>query len=246
MPILSSRPDVSVVITFHREGLLAHKSLLSLGRCRAEAERSGISLEVIATLDLPSAETERVVRTFDLPGKPDLVLALDQGDLGHARNIAILAARGRWILICDGDDYLSENFILRCVQCAKEQHQSAIWHPDLVLFFGGWHAISQQSASDDPGFDPACMLTCNPWNSCSFAQRSIYVDTPYVVARPGESGFGFEDWHWNCETIALGIPHLIARKTVHYVRRKRHGSLNAAHSDNHALIPRSRLFDIVP
>lgn len=246
MPTISSRPDVSVVITFHREGLLAHKSLLSLSRCRAAAERSGISVEVIATLDLPSADTERVVRAFDLPGKPDVLLSLDVGDLGQARNSAIRAATGHWVLICDGDDYLSENYILRCVQCAKEHSQNVILHADLVLFFDGWHAISRQTGADEPGFDPACMLVCNPWNSCSFTQRSVYIDIPYVRARPGESGFGFEDWHWNCETLALGFPHLIASDTVHYVRKKKHDSLNAAHNDRRALIPRTRLFDIDP
>lgn len=246
MPTFSPRPDVSVVITFHREGLLAHKSLLSLGRCRTAAELGGISVEVIATLDLPDAETERVVRAFDLPGKPDLLLPLDVGDLGQARNSAIRVAAGHWVLICDGDDYLSENYILRCVQCAKEHAQNVVLHAELVLFFDEWHAISRQTGDDDPGFDPACMLVCNPWNSCSFAQRSVYVDVPYARARPGESGFGFEDWHWNCETLASGNPHRIVPNTVHYVRRKMRDSLNAAHAAHHALIPRTRLFDIGP
>lgn len=237
-------PDVSVVITFHREGLLAHKSLLSLCRCRAAAERNGISVEIIATLDLPDAETERVVRVFDLPGKPDVLLPLDVGDLGQARNCAIKVAAGHWVLICDGDDYLSENYILGCVQNIRKYDKDVILHADLVVLFGTQNAISWQTGDDAPDFDPDCMLACNPWNSCSFALRSIYADVPYVRARPGESGFGFEDWHWNCETLASGYPHRIVPGTVHYVRKKSSGSLNMAHTSDHALIPPSRLFDI--
>lgn len=246
MPANTALPDVSVVVTFHREGLLAHQSLLSLSRCRAAAERAGITVEVIATLDRSDAETGRVVCTYDQPGRPDVVIPLDVGDLGLARNQAVQHARGHWVMICDGDDYLSENFIIHCLGCARKGDKDAILHAELVILFDGWNAISWQAGDDAPDFDPACLLVCNPWNSCSFARRSIYLAMPYALARPGESGFGFEDWHWNCETLAAGHPHRVAPGTVHYVRRKRLDSLNAAHAGHYALIPRTRLFDISP
>lgn len=246
MHSVSRQPDVSVVITFHHEGLLAHKSLLALSRCRNAAEQGGIVVEIIATLDRPDAATERVVRAYDLPGKPDVLLPLDVGDPGQARNSAIQAATGHWVLICDGDDYLSENFILRCLQSAQDHGDKVILHAELVVLFDGWNAISWQTGDNDPAFDPACMLVCNPWNSCSFARRSIYADIPYVFAHPSESGFGFEGWHWNCETLSRGYPHRISEGTVHYARRKGHDSLNAAYEHDHALIPRTRLFDLVP
>lgn len=239
-------PDVSVVITFHNEGLLAHKSLLSLSRCRASAERSGLGVEIIATLDRADKETERVVRGHDSLGKPDILLPLNVGDLGTARNNAVQMTSGRWVLVCDGDDYLSEDFISRCVQDAAKFDENTILHPELIVFFDGWHAIGWQTGDDSPDFDPACMLVCNPWNSCSFAQRSLYTSIPYVHARPGESGFGFEDWHWNCETLARGYSHRIARGTMHYVRRKTRHSLNAAHERHLAVIPPTLLFDFKP
>jgi hypothetical protein len=237
-------PDVSAIITFHREGLLAHKSLLSLGRCRATALRSGITLEIIATLDRADPETERVVRAFHGTGQPDHLLPLDFGDLGLSRNAAIASARGRQILICDGDDYLSADFIVRCLETLTRAGDSAIVHPELVITFEGEHAMWWQTGSDAPGFDAACMLAINPWNSCCFAARDIFLQTPYAVARPGETGFGFEDWHWNCETLARGHSHLIATGATHYVRKKATGSLNIAHASQRALIPPTRLFGI--
>lgn len=246
MHSISKQPDVSVVITFHHEGLLAHKSLLALSRCRKAAEQAGFDVEVIATLDRPDATTERVVRSYGLPGRPDVLLPLDVGDPGQARNSAVQAAAGQWVLVCDGDDYLSEDFILRCLQCARDHGGEVILHAELVVFFDGWNAICWQIGDDVPDFDPACMLVCNPWNSCSFARRAIYADIPYVLARPGKSGFGFEGWHWNCETLSRGYSHRIAEGTVHYVRWKGHGSLNAAYERHDALIPRTHLFDFVP
>lgn len=237
-------PDVSVVISFHREGLLAHKSLLSLGRCRVAAAQAGLLIEVIATLDHPDEETERVLRVHDGEGRPDLLLSPNVGDLGESRNHAIRAASGRWILVCDGDDYLSENFIVRCVEASKAAGPDTILHADLIVLFEGWNAISRQTGDDDPAFDSDCMLVCNPWNSCSFAPREVYAAVPYVRARPGETGFGFEDWHWNCETLARGYAHRIADRTVHYVRRKVQGSLNQAHAAHEALIPPTTLFGV--
>lgn len=235
-------PDVTAVITFHREGLLAHKSLLSLQRCRDAARGKGICVEIVATLDRADQETARVVTGHRDGGLIDRMLELHCGDLGTSRNHAIRAASGSWILICDGDDYLSADFIVRCLETASESGRSPVLHPELIVTFGAETGLWWQTGSDAQAFDPACMLVTNPWNACSFALRSIYLETPYALARPGESGFGFEDWHWNCETLALGHPHLIAPGTVHYVRKKSAGSLNAAHSGNRALIPPSRLF----
>ena len=237
-------PDVTALITFHREGLLAHKSLLSLQRCRAAAQQAGISLEIVATLDRGDQETTRVITAHSDAGGIDRLLHLECGDLGLSRNEGVRAASGQRILICDGDDYLSADFIVRCIEAASRQAPDVILHPQLILTFEAETNIWWQTGSDQPSFDPACMLVRNPWNACSFAARDVYLATPYAEARPGESGFGFEDWHWNCETLALGHAHLVAARTVHYVRKKATGSLNNAHASQEALIPPTSLFDL--
>lgn len=235
---------VSVVITFHGEGLLAHKSLLSLSRCVSAAQQAGEKIEIIATLDRPDHETNRVVQSYDAPIKPDKILTLDFGDLGLSRNSAIQASNGQWVLICDGDDYLSENFIIQCLESINRLDKKTILHPELVIHFGAENSLWWQLGDEGPEFNPACLLACNPWNSCSFAPRFIYLETPYQLARPGETGFGFEDWHWNSETLARGYSHRIAKGTVHYVRKKLHHSLNIDHAKNNALIHSTKLFSI--
>lgn len=235
-------PVVSAIITFHREGLLAHKSLLALGRCRRIAAAAGIPVEVVATLDRADDETKRVVQQHRGDGQPDRVLELSLGDLGSARNAAVEAALGRWVLICDGDDYLSASFIVQCLRMSKLSRFRSILHPELVLTFGAEQTIWRQTGSDHPGFDPACMLVCNPWNSCCFSVRETFLEHPYTLARPGETGFGFEDWHWNCETLATGHVHQTVPQTVHYVRKKVRNSLNQAHASHRSIIAPSQLF----
>lgn len=235
------KSQISAVVTFHREALLAHKTLLSLHRCKQAATGRGIPVEVVATLDRADAETTRIVFEHRDAGLIDQVLELQCGDLGLSRNAAVEAAKGRWILICDGDDYLSADFIPRCVETAAGR-QNVVVHPELIVTFDAETGLWWQTGSDAGDFDSNCMLVTNPWNACSFAARDIYLQTPYALARPGESGFGFEDWHWNCQTLYLGHPHLIAERTVHYVRKKKVGSLNNAHAGNRALIAPTRLF----
>lgn len=233
----------SIIVTFHREGVLAHQSLLALDRCREAARALGHAVQFVLSLDRADAETTRVARSFPGLTDGDVIVEVDYGDLGLSRNNAVNVASGEWIGICDGDDYLSENWMVRCLESARAGDRRGIWHPDLIVLFDGWNALSQQIGQDDPEFDVDAMLVVNPWNSCSFAHRDVYIACPYLVSRPGETGFGFEDWHWNCETLALGYRHLIADKTIHFVRRKESGSLNQAHFSANALIHRSKLFD---
>lgn len=240
----SRPPNVTAIITFHREGLIAHKSLLSLLRCRMAAEQAGISLELIATLDRADEETTRIATAHLEKNHLDRLIHLDCGDLGSSRNIAIQNASGENVLICDGDDYLSADYIVRCMDSASKTGPDAILHPELVVTFEAETNLWWQSGSDQDNFDSACMLVMNPWNACSFGARNIYLKTPYVRARPGESGFGYEDWHWNCETLSSGYEHLIAKRTAHYVRKKSAGSLNNAHTNSNAIIPPTRLFDL--
>ena len=146
--------DVTAIITFHREALLAHKSLLSLQRCRMAASSAGISLEVVATLDRADEETTRIVHSHLANGCVDRVLHLDCGDLGLSRNQAVLASSGARILICDGDDYLSADFLIRCHQRAEALPGSAILHPELIVTFeaetGLWWQRAARSTSSCP------------------------------------------------------------------------------------------------
>lgn len=240
---MNAPATVSIVATFHREGLLAHRSLLSMQRCREAALAAGYQVQWVLTLDRADAETTRVVTEFAGLQAQDVVAAIDVGDLGLSRNHAVGLAGGEWIGICDGDDYLSRNWIAASLDALRPAPETSIAHPELIVHFDGEQALSRQLAQRDPDFDPAMMLMVNPWNSCSFALRRIYLDCPYLLSRPGETGFGFEDWHWNCETLARGLEHVIAAQTVHYVRLKRSGSLNRAHAAARALIHPTALFD---
>ena len=241
----SSGVDVSLVIALHGEGLLAHPALLAAVRACAAASNSGIRVELVLALDAASAQTRAVVDGFKFDGICQ-VTTLAARDVGVSRNAAIRLARGQRIAVCDGDDFLSADFIVSASQCLDHMGVGVIVRPELVLYFDNERYVSWQRGSDEPGFDPDCMFLVNPWTSACMADRNVFLQCPYWEQQGAGEGFGFEDWHWNCETLASGLVHVVAARTIHYVRLKASGSLNARNRCNAALLPPSRLFDRLP
>lgn len=235
--------DVSAVLTFHNEGLLAHTTLLSVERCRRFAEQSGLSVELVITLDAADQETRRVVTSHRVVRADDQIHSISYRDLSSARNHGIAHARGRYIGTFDGDDYWTKNWITRCVELLRAEGDKQIFHPEVTVAFGEWNAYWWQIDQLDEYFRAGAMLTTNYWNACAFASGAVFRECPYQISRVGEAGFGFEDWHWNCETIAAGYIHRIARGTARFERRKSGGSLNVAHQREFAVIRPSRFFD---
>lgn len=237
------RSSVSAVITFHGEGVLAHPTLHSIERCRKFAEERGIGVDFVITLDNADAETKRVVTEHPVLRSSDQVHEVSFRDLSSCRNFAIENARGDYVGTFDGDDYFSKNWIARCVELIDVEGEKNIYHPELMLAFGGWNAYWWQVDQLEEYYRPSALLSMNYWNACAFAARSVFEKCPYQVSRVGEAGFGFEDWHWNCETISVGYAHRLARGTARFERRKEGGSLNIAHQLAGAVIKPSRFFE---
>lgn len=235
--------DVSAIVTFHNEGLLAHTTLYSIERCRLAAEEMGCSVQLVMTLDCPDDETRSVVRNHPVLRDIDVVDDVEYRDLSSCRNHAIAKAGGRYIGTFDGDDYFSKNWIAECASLLAHGSGDCIYHPEVIVAFGAWNAYWWQISMSDKDFRSGALLTMNYWNACSFARKDIFVRCPYQVSRVGEAGFGYEDWHWNCETITSGFIHKVVPGTVRFERRRRSGSLNVAHQGAKALVRPSRYFE---
>lgn len=55
-------PDISLIMNFHAEDVLAHWSLLGFQRMREFASHHGVSVQLVAVLDRASQTTRRIVR----------------------------------------------------------------------------------------------------------------------------------------------------------------------------------------
>lgn len=234
--------DVSLLITFHCEGILAHSTLNSIEHCRKYAEAAGISTEYVWVLDAVSEETRQVLMSHPAASGNVKIVEVNHRDLGASRNSGIHAARGTAVAILDGDDYFSKNWIERAWFYLQEFGAHAILHPEFVVNFGAHSAYCWQVDQAGQYYDRDGLLVNNYWTSWTFAMRSVYLACPYSVTQPLHTGFGYEDWHWNCESIAAGYEHRLAWGAVGFYRRKK-TSLVSSTTASGAIFPPTRLFD---
>ena len=215
--------DVSAIVIAHNEAAIAVIAWRSaVAACQA-AEARGLSTETIVVLDRPDTATERCF------SDPETVntrrILADYGDLSQSRNLGVAHSRGRFVALLDGDDLWSSGWLWRAFACANAAPRT-IWHPALNLFFGaGADWVLAHEDQDSAEFDLDYLVAANFWTSLAFAPRDAFVSIPY---QPNdlEHGFGLEDWHWNCETIANGWIHKTVPETVHFIRENQSGLTN--------------------
>ncbi len=211
----------SAVITFHNEGLLAHRTLMSVHLVREYAETRGLNVQMVAVLDAADEWTADVVSRHPTLRKSDVVLHTENADLGTSRNHGIQASSGDFIGTFDGDDLYSESWLFRAWERACAFSHPVVVHPDWLVEFDR-ASVWYQGVRDmsRPWTEPWSLSVSNPWLSCSFAARSVYECVPYARMDVRNTGFGFEDWHWNIQLLAAGIPHVSAAETCLFYRRK--------------------------
>ncbi|MEF2155275.1 glycosyltransferase family A protein [Luteimonas sp. FXH3W] len=237
-----SHVDVSVVVTFHNEGVLAHTALTSICQSSLRAIAAGVRVEVILVLDRADSLTVSSVLNHPKMGGGEVLLHVSNGDLALSRHSGIDVARGEFICIVDGDDLISRDYVLRHFLESQKHGENVALHPEIVVSFGMYNAFSWQVDQGGEYFDKPSLLVVNPWISAVFARKTLFESIPQVEINTVKTGFGFEDWCWNCETIAAGIEHRLAWGTVYMYRRKFSGSMNENSRIAKAIVPPNSLF----
>jgi hypothetical protein len=234
--------DLTLIVTLHAEGLLAHPTFRSVARAVSFAEHEGLSVELLLVLDAADGPTIDVVERAMAAGGTFSTLTavrrLDVSvrDLGLARNAGVQDSSSRFVGVFDGDDLMSANWLSGAVDLLKLQPSPAVVHPGFQRGFGTEGGNRALVGSDDPTFRPDTLVEINWWTAHAIAHREVFESHPYAPNRP-DLQLGPEDWHWNIETLGSGISHLVARGTGLYYRFKRVGSLAKAHDAARSLLP---------
>jgi len=233
--------DVTIIVNAHSEGLLIHRTVRSVLAAAECAEAAGIRCELLAVLDSADSATRRY---FDSGlgqcfTRHDVTLR----DLGGARNHGVAEASGRYVAFVDGDDLVSRNWIrdaFRFYENRAEGTPGCVLHPELNVVFGTECTIFHHVDQESPEFDIGTLVVANYWTALAFARRSDLLALPYRPTLKG-SGFGFEDWDWNCLAISAGLVHKVVPGTYHFIRR-RHDSLMDRSRRSSALVRPSPVF----
>ncbi|MFW2514609.1 glycosyltransferase [Demequina sp. SO4-13] len=240
---MTPRPDIAVVVTTHREGRLMIPTVRGLARTLAHASHAGLSVEVVLVRDRADARTveqvdELVAGAVLADAVRVQVTDVDHGDLGLARNDGIAASTAPLVGVLDADNLPSENWLAAAHAVLGAATEPSIVHPARILKFGDDLAVWPLMSTRDPRFQPGLLAWFNMWDAFALMHREVALAHPYRECRP-HTGFGPEDWAFNCDTVAAGIPHLIAAETTLYYHVRHHGSLSHAHGGS--LVPRNAL-----
>ncbi len=220
---------VSVAVTAHREGRYLSAAIRSVRNALACAGLDGSDSEILLSLDRPDEVTREVSQGPLFEGV--LTEEVDFGDPARSRNACIERARGEWVGLLDGDDVWGRQWLRRGLEFGSDQ-QSAVLHAQVIVTFPELH-VWQSPDMKDPAFSHSRLLVDNCWTSLALARTELFRRFPYVALEDASS-FGYEDWTWNCDTVAAGVHHRIVPQTVHFVRKKPH-SRNSVSSDSGAL-----------
>lgn len=234
--------NLSIIITAHDEGLLLHKTLLSLLASIKQVKTYHL-IEILVHLDAGDETTKdylaRCHDILDLPHNVVLNIIEDNlRDLGASRNHAVKQALGDYIFFIDADDLISKNFLPKAI-AATETDSKKLYHVESILSFGACYelTVNHSAFSRDQAAYELCSR--NMWPSSVFGKKDIFLTYPYIETK---NGYGHEDYVFNTETIDANILHEVLPGTILFYRRKEN-SLSLQNISNGVVQPPSALFD---
>lgn len=210
--------DLSIVITAHSEGILIHKTLLSVERAIKELSNNHVT-EIILHLDNPSNSTlEYIKANKENILKSVKIFTNHFGDLSASRNFSINKASGKYVATIDADDLMSKNWLKYSIDILKkDQKNDSVAHSEFTIEFGDSDVIIEKYKSIDRDHDTLLSVWSNRWNSVILAPRKLLLENPYP---PNSAGYGYEDWWLNNTLLSKNIKQILIPETAIFVRRQ--------------------------
>lgn len=240
MKLNEKKIDLTVVVTAHHEGLIAHKTMRSVFAGLEKIAKDGYTYEIIVHIDNGDAETIKYFERYKEDGRVR-IFENKFGDTGPSRNYAVRESRGEFVAFMDGDDLISDNWFSEAVKMLKAAEGEIVVHPEAILTFGVEqpNVLTLQRDSFDLEKDTMILLGENRWCSVLVAKRTTLLKIPYKVM---DAGYGHEDYVFNIEAMQHGVLHKIAKRTVLFYRRSQSSRLSAG-NEQHLIIPYMEAFD---
>ena len=238
--------EVTAVINFHKEGLIAHASILSYIKNVNYALDNGVKIYKYAILDSPDEETLSIVDDMRLHF--DKIEVVNYKDLGASKNHAVNFAKSEFISFFDGDDLWGKSWLFKAAE--NIENLDTVLHPELVYYFDE-RDFNNTSLNDQPRqgcnsfmmihidskYIPKNVLYFNHvYTSNIFTSVKLLKKYPFLIVNKTKS-HGVEDWTWNALTVENKIEHKIVSNSVHLVRVKTSNSLGALNSESGLLPP---------
>jgi len=209
--------DLTCIITGHREGRLAVPSLRSFWAAIEVARAAGFKVEALLCLDRPDELTEGLFNKYK--NDASAVDTYDVADQGKVRNGAVAKAKGKYCAFLDADDLWAENWLVEALTFLKDKPETHIAHPHYNYFFEKQATIFTHIDQESDEFRLDLLRVANYWDALCVCPTEIYRQIPFCD-RDIAGGYAYEDWFWNCETVAAGFIHKVVPETVLFKRRQ--------------------------
>ncbi len=231
--------ELTIGITAHNEGLIAHKTMRSVFRALKNYKGT---YEIIVHIDSGTKETKAYFDRYEKNPKIS-VFHNSFKDIGESRNSIVQKAKGNYIIFLDADDLVSENYFDVMVSVIKNNKNNVVVHPECCLCFWEdyasycllWKGVPATSRPEAARL----LFSRNRWPSACAGKRELFQKYPYQATA---DGYGHEDYGFNIELANAGVQHLIADHTILFYRQK---ASSAMRSNNARAVtqPYTELFD---
>lgn len=230
---------LSIVLNIHREGEYLRGALHTIDLAARHATAFGLQIELIAVFDRTDAATRNSFADQKIPSISTTEIEVDHGNLSLARNAGVQRASGECVMLADGDDLISHDFIHRTYCRWLELNKAAIIFPELLVGFGSSNFITLYR--DLKNASLLNLLEKNLFVSRATASRSVFIEHPFVETYPLSKYF-FEDWHFISECVASGYDLAVANKTILYYRQHNQSLMAEARRQSNTHIAPTRLY----
>jgi glycosyltransferase involved in cell wall biosynthesis len=237
---MTAGADISIILNLHDETRYLRRTLQSLEEAVRFAKLEALHFELIGVLDRPTPSLMKWIATYDF-SVFDLhrLVRVDHGSLGLSRNSGIDLATGTYICTADADDLISYNALREFYRTAQRNGPNTIVVPQYLLGFGASYCLEEYFGTDR--ISRLGFFGGHPYVSRIFAHRNIVEAIKYQDVSP-DSGFAYEDWHFNCEAITREYQFVIARNVILFYRQRPNSLVASAESTSTRLIPMSNYF----
>ena len=238
--MVMDKPILTVVVTAHDEGLIAHKTMKSVFGALKKLEENDYSYEIIIHIDNGDNETKKYFARYK-NDKKIRIFNNSFGDTGPSRNFALKKANGKYVAFLDDDDLISENWYLEAIKMLEKANEEVIVHPEAILTFGieQPNVLTLQKDSVEDEKEILVLIGENKWCSVLVAKKEVLEKVPYY--KVGD-GYGHEDYIFNVEALEKGIQHKVAKETILFYRRSNNSRLSFGNQFN-AVIPYMEYFN---
>lgn len=233
---------LSAIVTVHDEGIVAHKTMLSVLKATKKVGEAGFEYEIVVHIDRGDEATRSYFERYK-KNKLIRIIEGNYGDIGESRNHAVEESLGEYVAFLDGDDLVSQNWYIEAIKLLEKNGDEVIVCPGAVLTFGigEINVLTLQSNSQSKEIDTLVLLGENAWSSVVMARREVFEKTPYKKLCNAD-GYSHEDYLFNTEIIEKGIRFMVAPGTVLFYRRTFDSRLSNSNASS-SIIPYTKLFD---